>query len=119
MTLVEAQKIIEELKLENSKLREENTKLMEENTELKRKKPSGRKVHNESWAKSYNDFAIRYENGETVKEIVDSSSISLRTAYRYLAYYKSLNDSALCMDNKEHDKSNYTEQNKRTDSSKK
>ncbi|WP_170832810.1 hypothetical protein [Butyrivibrio sp. INlla16] len=40
--------------------------------------------------KSYNDFAVQYENGMTIMEIVAKGTNSRRTAYRYKAYYEEL-----------------------------
>jgi len=39
---------------------------------------------------SYNDFAVKYESGMSIMEIVAKSDISRRTAYRYKTYYDSL-----------------------------
>ena len=39
---------------------------------------------------SYNDFAVKYEGGMTIMEIVDQGEISRRTAYRYKAYYDAM-----------------------------
>jgi len=39
---------------------------------------------------SYNDFAIKFENGMSIMEIVAEGRISRRTAYRYKAYYEEL-----------------------------
>ena len=36
---------------------------------------------------SYQEFAIKYEAGMTIMEIVKEGQISRRTAYRYRAYY--------------------------------
>ena len=36
---------------------------------------------------AYNDFAVKYEGGMKIMEIVENSDISRRTAYRYKAYY--------------------------------
>lgn len=36
---------------------------------------------------SYRDFAVKYESGMTIMEIVAEGEISRRTAYRYKAYY--------------------------------
>ena len=56
----------------------------------KSKNYGGRKVHDEAWTKSYNDFAIKYAGGMTLVEIVNEGNISRRTAYRYKAYYDRL-----------------------------
>ena len=79
-TLEEALKYIAELEEENKTLREEIEK-------YKLRKNAGRKKHNAAWQTSYNDFAVKYESGMTIMEIVDLGEISRRTAYRYKAYY--------------------------------
>lgn len=79
-TLEEALKYISELEAENKALREELE-------HYKSRKPSGRKKHDETWMASYNDFAVKYENGMSIMEIVNQGEISRRTAYRYKAYY--------------------------------
>ena len=48
--------------------------------------PAGGK-HDEAWMTSYRDFAVKYEGGMTIMEIVAQGEISRRTAYRYKAYY--------------------------------
>ena len=82
-TLEDALKRIEELEKEVALLKEENEKLLGRNF-------GGRKKHDEAWMASYNDFAIKLENGMTISEIVAEGDISIRTAYRYLVYYREL-----------------------------
>jgi len=82
-TLEEALNYISELEAENKALRAELE-------HFRSKKPSGRKKHDESWMASYNDFAVKYENGMSIMEIVGQGEISRRTAYRYKAYYDML-----------------------------
>jgi len=82
-TLEEALNLIAELKAENKALREELEY-------FKSRKPSGRKKHDETWMASYNDFAVKYESGMSIMEIVNQGAISRRTAYRYKAYYDML-----------------------------
>ena len=82
-TLDEALIYIAELEAENKILREELEY-------YKSRKPSGRKKHDETWMASYNDFAAKYEGGMSIMEIVNQGAISRRTAYRYKAYYDSL-----------------------------
>ena len=41
---------------------------------------------------AYNDFILKYESGMTLMEIVAEGDVSRRTAYRYLEYYKELQD---------------------------
>ena len=81
MTLKEAKNRIHELEQEVAVLKAENE-------ELRSRSPAGRRKHDEKWMASYGDFVAQYENGKTVMEIVDQGSISRRTAYRYLAYYR-------------------------------
>ena len=83
-TLEEALNYISELEAENRALRVELEY-------YKSRKSSGRKKHDETWMTSYNDFAVKYENGMTIMEIVALGEISRRTAYRYKAYYDALN----------------------------
>lgn len=40
-----------------------------------------------------NDFAVKYEGGLSIMEIVNQGEISRRTAYRYKAYYDELKKS--------------------------
>ena len=82
-TLDEALIYIAELEAENRSLREELEY-------YKSRKPSGRKKHDETWMASYNDFAVKYEGGMTIMEIVNQGEISRRTAYRYKAYYDAM-----------------------------
>ena len=74
-----------------AELEAENKILREELEYYKSRKPSGHKKHDETWMASYNDFAIKYEGGMTIMEIVNQGAISRRTAYRYKAYYDELN----------------------------
>ena len=83
-TLEQALNYIAELEAENKALREELEY-------YKSRKPSGRKKHDETWMASYNDFAVKYEGGMSIMEIVNQGAISRRTAYRYKAYYDELN----------------------------
>lgn len=83
-TLEEALQYITELETENKALRKELERFQS-------RKPSGRKKHDDSWRASYNDFAIKYESGMSIMEIVNQGEISRRTAYRYKAYYDALN----------------------------
>ena len=78
--LEEAMTHIDELEIENEELRAEIERLKARNL-------GGRKRHNAAWMASYQEFAIKYEAGMTIKEIVKEGQISRRTAYRYRAYY--------------------------------
>ena len=73
-------------------LESENQTLREELERYKNITPAGRKKHDEIWMASYQDFAVKYESGMTIMEIVNEGSISRRTAYRYKAYYDELNN---------------------------
>ncbi len=79
-TLAEAMIRIDELERENKELKAEIE-------HLKTRNVGGRKKHNESWKASYQEFAIKYEAGMTIMEIVEEGKISRRTAYRYKAYF--------------------------------
>lgn len=79
-TLDEALKYIAELEAENKILREELEHYRSRNR-------AGRKKHDDAWQASYNDFAVKYESGMPIMEIVAQGGISRRTAYRYKAYY--------------------------------
>lgn len=83
MISVELLKKIEELEKRVEKLEEEVAF-------LKSKKSTGRKVHNEEWSASYYDFVYKLESGMEIAEIVDKSSISRSTAYRYKAFYEKM-----------------------------
>ena len=87
MTLDEALIRIEELEKENKELRTQNMELSKELETYRAKNVGGRKKHDAAWTQSYNDFAIKYEDGMTIMEIVAEGNISRRTAYRYKAYY--------------------------------
>lgn len=84
-TLEEALERITELEAENEQLRSELEYYRNRNY-------GGRKKHNEAWMAAYNDFAVKYESGMTIMEIVAEGTISRRTAYRYKAYYDNLKD---------------------------
>jgi len=86
-SLNDALQRIAELERENDSLNAENKALRDEVESLKARKLGGRKKHNEAWTSSYQDFAVKYEAGMSIMEIVNESSISRRTAYRYKAYY--------------------------------
>ena len=73
-----------------AELEEENSLLRIELEDLRSKKAAGRKKHDSAWTASYNDFAVKYEGGMTIMEIVSLGNISRRTAYRYKAYYDEL-----------------------------
>ena len=82
-TIDEALERIEELEKEVAELKEENDRLRNRNI-------GGRKKHDEAWMASYNEVAVKYEDGMTIMQIVNEGKISRRTAYRYLAYYREL-----------------------------
>lgn len=85
--LEEAMTHIDELEIENEELRAEIERLKAEIERLKARNLGGRKRHNAAWMASYQEFAIKYEAGMTIMEIVKEGQISRRTAYRYRAYY--------------------------------
>lgn len=70
-----------------NELEQENEELKAEIERLRARNLGGRKRHNEAWMASYQEFAIKYEAGMTIMEIVKEGQISRRTAYRYKAYY--------------------------------
>ena len=78
---------LEEAKMRINELEKENEELKAEIERLKARNLGGRKRHNEAWMASYQEFAIKYESGMTIMEIVKEGQISRRTAYRYKAYY--------------------------------
>lgn len=82
-SLEEALKRIKELEIENARLTAELE-------DYKKRKNAGRKKHDEAWLESYNDFAMKYESGMSIMEIVALGDISRRTAYRYKAYFEEL-----------------------------
>ena len=84
-TLEEALNRIAELETENQILRDELER-------YKNITPAGRRKHDETWMASYNDFAMKYESGMSIMEIVNLGEISRRTAYRYKAYYDEVNE---------------------------
>ena len=84
-TLEEALRRIKELEKEVAELQAENEKLRNRNF-------GGRKKHDEAWMSAYNDFILKYESGMTLMEIVAEGDVSRRTAYRYLEYYRELQE---------------------------
>ncbi|WP_242845817.1 resolvase [Butyrivibrio sp. AE2005] len=82
-TLEDALKRISELEAENANLKAELE-------EYRGRKFAGRQKHDAAWTQSYNDFAVKFESGMTIMEIVAEGKISRRTAYRYKAYYDAL-----------------------------
>ena len=70
-----------------AQLERENEQLRAELEVYKNRNTGGRKKHDEAWMTSYRDFAVKYEGGMTIMEIVAQGEISRRTAYRYKAYY--------------------------------
>ena len=85
------------LKLEDAlkrieELEKENLRLKEELEYYKNRKMSGRQKHNAKWMSIYNDFVVCYENGMTMVEIAKRNSVSVRTIYRYKAYYDKMKE---------------------------
>ena len=73
-------------------LEAEVAELKAENQRLRSRGSGGRKKHDATWTASFQDFTSKYEDGMSIDEIVQTGSISRRTAYRYLAYYRELKD---------------------------
>ena len=65
--LEEAMTHIDELEIENEELRAEIERLKARNL-------GGRKRHNAAWMASYQEFAIKYEAGMTIMEIVKEAT---------------------------------------------
>ena len=65
-----------------AQLEKENEQLRAELEVYKNRNTGGRKKHDEAWMTSYRDFAVKYESGMTIMEIVAEGEISRRTAYR-------------------------------------
>ena len=59
----------------------ENEQLRAELEVYKNRNTGGRKKHDEAWMTSYRDFAVKYEGGMTIMEIVAQGEISRRTSY--------------------------------------
>ncbi|MBR5349093.1 MAG: resolvase [Lachnospiraceae bacterium] len=85
LTLEEAISRIQELESEVALLKSENEK-------LRRRNLGGRKRHDDAWMEAYSGFISKLETGMSLKEIVKEGEISRRTAYRYLAYYRQLQE---------------------------
>ena len=73
---------LEEAMIRIDELEKENEELKAEIERLKARNLGGRKKHDEAWRISYQEFAIKYESGMTIMEIVKEGQISRRTAYR-------------------------------------
>lgn len=82
-TLEQALERIKELEVEKEQL-------LAELEYYRNRNYGGRKKHNKAWMTAYNDFAVKYENGMSIMDIVAEGTISRRTAYRYKAYYDEL-----------------------------
>ena len=54
---------LEEAKMRIKELEKENEELKAEVERLKARNLGGRKKHNEAWKSSYQEFAIKYDNG--------------------------------------------------------
>ncbi len=78
---------LEEALARIEKLEKEIEELKEKLSAYENKKPAGRKTHNEAWSEAYNDFVVKFEDGMSIAEIVETGNISRRTAYRYKKYY--------------------------------
>ena len=62
-----------------AQLEQENEQLRAELEVYKNRNTGGRKKHDEAWMTSYRDFAVKYEGGMTIMEIVAQGEISRRT----------------------------------------
>ena len=83
MTLKEAQARIAELEQQVADLTAE--------LEYYKSKPqAGRRVHDETWQKSFDLWVDLHEAGRTLVEVMDATGMSRRTYYRYKAYYEQL-----------------------------
>lgn len=61
-----------------TELEKENKQLLTELEYYRNRNYGGRKKHNETWMAAYNDFAVKYEGGMTIMEIVAANKISRR-----------------------------------------
>lgn len=91
MTLNEAEALISKLEKENTALKDDNVHLKEELEYFKNRKTSGRQPHNKKWTAIYNDVSTYIEDGLSIDEISKKTGISIRSVYRYKAYYDSIN----------------------------
>ena len=98
LNLEEAMERIKELEEQNRIMAMENAALTKELELYRGRNVGGRKKHDAAWMASYNDFAIKFRDGMTIKEIVAEGHISRRTAYRYKAYYEKLRQSGAYRD---------------------
>lgn len=60
--------------------------------ELRMKKNAGRKKQNIKWQTSYEVWMKLYESGKSIIEIINDTSYSRRTCYRYKAYYDAISE---------------------------
>lgn len=84
MTIIEAEKRIKELEEEVQSLKEELAK-------YEGKKFAGREKHDSKWQEKFDFWVELHEGGSTLIEVMSKMEISRRTYYRYLEYYKSIN----------------------------
>ena len=83
-------KTLEEAMIYIAELEDKNKKLEEELEHYKSMNQKKKKKHDATWMNTYKEFEDKYISGMSIMEIVESSSISRRTAYRYKAYYEEL-----------------------------
>ena len=69
-----------------AQLEQENEQLRAELEVYKNRNTGGRKKHDEAWMTSYRDFAVKYESGMTIMEIVaqGKSAAGQRTGIRLI-----------------------------------
>ena len=75
---------LEEAMIRIDELEKENEELKAEIERLKARNLGGRKKHDEAWRTSYQEFAIKYESGMTIMEIVKEILLMLRILWKAL-----------------------------------
>lgn len=75
------------------KVKELQKIIIEKDEEIKRLKGSnprnaGRKVADEKWVASFNQFMVLYESQKSIYEIMNEMNISRATYYRYKRLYE-------------------------------
>ncbi len=75
-----------------AQLEQENEQLRAELEVYKNRNTGGRKKHDEAWMTSYRDFAVKYESGMTIMEIVAEGEISPIRYENYKLLYQELKE---------------------------
>ena len=75
-----------------AQLEQENEQLRAELEVYKNRNTGGRKKHDEAWMTSYRDFAVKYESGMTIMEIVAEGEISPIRYENYKLLYEELKE---------------------------